>query len=304
MSKSKKLAVMDFETDPFKHGRNPVPFSFGFYDGENYVEYWGDDSIEQFIRVIDDYREPLLIYAHNGGKFDFLYFIKYFSENIRIINGRVVEGHIGIHTLRDSYAILPMPLSDYRKDDIDYDKLEKKCREQHKIEILSYQKTDCIALFELISAFWKEFGDVLTIGSAAMRELKKFHKFDTGGATYDKFFREYYFGGRSQCFETGIINDDIKIYDVNSMYPHVMHSKLHPVGTEHIYNTRVNNKTSFVMFEGENYNALPIRTKTGLNFNVPRGTFKTSIHEFNIGLETKTIKPKKIIHTVEFKQIQ
>lgn len=299
-----KLATMDFETDPFKHGREPRPFAFGFYDGENYIDYFGDDAVEQFIRVIDDYPEPLLIYAHNGGKFDFLFFIKYFDEQIRIINGRVVEGKIGIHTLRDSYAILPMPLSAYRKDDINYDKLERGVRESHKVEILAYQKTDCIALHELVSAFWMEFGDVLTIGSAAMRELKKFHKFDTGGATYDKFFRDYYFGGRSQCFETGIINDDIKIYDVNSMYPHVMRTMMHPVGIEHRYSRTVNDKTNFVMFEGQNFNALPTRTKTGLNFSEPAGKFRTTIHEFNAALNTGSIKVNKILHAVEFAKTQ
>ena len=42
-----KIAVLDFETDSFKHGRIPEPFAADFYDGETHHVFWGRDCVEQ-----------------------------------------------------------------------------------------------------------------------------------------------------------------------------------------------------------------------------------------------------------------
>lgn len=299
----KRIATIDFETDPFKFGRDPKPFSWGFYNGEKYVDYWGDDCIKVLMNFLADTYEPMLIYAHNGGKFDFLFFVEYFGGSIRIVNGRILEATIGIHTFRDSYGILPIPLKKLGgKLDIDYKLLEPDVREMHKPEILFYQKADCVSLYDAVIAFFAEFGDVLTIGSAAMRELKKFHKFETSSAAFDKSFRNYYFGGRCQCFETGIIDRPIKLYDMNSAYPDAMKRLKHPVSRKHSITTDVTPDSLFVCWIGKNHNAVPVREKFGLNFATEYGTYWTTIHEFNVGLETGTIEPHKIKHAIEFEQ--
>lgn len=303
-----KLAVFDFETDPFKFGRIPKPFCCGFYDGLLYTKFWGDDCVEQFLSYIENTEFEYTIYAHNGGKFDFMFFLQKFEQNIRIVNGRILEARIGKHIFRDSYAILPIPLKDYGKDEIDYDLMESDKREKHKEEILSYLKTDCIKLYELVEAFVKEFGDVLTIGSAAMKELKKFHKFQTASSGFDKYFRNFYFGGRCQCFETGVIKTNIKIFDVNSMYPFVMSDSLHPISVDCDVGSRITKNTAFVIWNGANHGAVPIRTKFGLDFTIghskltEKKQFYSTIHEFNAGLETGTIEPYSIINTVDFKE--
>jgi DNA polymerase type B, organellar and viral len=305
---ARKLAVFDFETDPFKFGRIPVPFSWGFFDGEKYSYDWGEKCITNFLNFLEDTEDDYLIYAHNGGKFDFMFFIEHFRQDIKIVNGRILEAKIGRHIFRDSYAILPIPLSAYGKDEIDYDKMEKEVRDQHRDEILSYLKTDCTKLFELVSEFVKEFGDILTIGGAAIKELKKFHKFETASSGYDKFFRKYYFGGRCQCFETGIIRTPIKIFDVNSMYPFVMSDSLHPVSVDCDVSNSIGKNTAFVSWTGFNFGAVPTRLKNGLNFNVKHSKdteekfFHSTIHEFNAGLETGTIKPQTIKSCVDFKE--
>ncbi len=53
-----KIAAFDFETDPFKHDRIPKPFSWGFYNGEIYKDYWGDDCVEQFIYWLIPWKNP------------------------------------------------------------------------------------------------------------------------------------------------------------------------------------------------------------------------------------------------------
>jgi hypothetical protein len=70
-----KLAVIDAETDPFRYGRKPEAFAWGFYDGETYVDFWGADSTLKLMNYIAALREPHVIYAHNGGKFDFFYLL-------------------------------------------------------------------------------------------------------------------------------------------------------------------------------------------------------------------------------------
>src|ERR1700759_5295195 len=62
----KRVCTFDTETDPFAPGRIPEAFCCGFYDGEEYYDFWGDDCIEQFIEHLGKY-EPgsLCIYSHN-----------------------------------------------------------------------------------------------------------------------------------------------------------------------------------------------------------------------------------------------
>lgn len=131
--KIKRIASCDCETDPFLYGRTPKPFAWGFYDGESYVYFWGTDSTAEFIDYIKD-EENLIIYAHNGGKFDFFYLLKWLDPDIQIINGRIAKATLfgGRVELRDSYLILPLPLSAHDKDSIDYNKMEANVRELHK----------------------------------------------------------------------------------------------------------------------------------------------------------------------------
>jgi hypothetical protein len=308
--KSVKLAVIDFETDPFLHGRLPVPFAWGFYDGKRYIEHWqtnaweSNQCVDILIDFLADQEDEYLVLAHNGGKFDFLFFIERLEGTIRIVNGRILEAKLGRHTIRDSYAILPIPLAQAGgKAEIDYKLMEREVRENHREEILHYMKKDCVSLFELVTAFYEEFGDALTIGGTAMKELKKFHPYDTFTPAMDKMFRPYYFGGRCQCFEVGVIDASIDVFDLNSSYPFTMKSMLHPVSSENWITSRIGPQTAFVQWEGENYNAVPIRTKTGLDFTCPRGVFHTTIHEFNAGLDTGTIRPLKILEAIHFKEL-
>lgn len=306
--KSKKIeyviSTFDFETDPFLYDRKPMPFSWGFYNGSQYWDCWENDSdklIQSFMTLLDSLEVPHMIYAHNGGRFDFLYLMKYFKGDLRIVNGRILEVDYGIHKFRDSYAILPIPLAATGdKLEIDYSKMEVEVREENKEEILIYLKQDCIALYDLVSLFNQEFGSKLTIGGTALNELKQFHPFDPVHKHFDEYLRPFYFGGRCQAFEKGIIEGDIKVYDVNSMYSYAMAEFEHPYDNKCYEDIIITDETFFIEFEGENYGALPVRTKTGLDFNIPKGIFLTTIHEYKAGLDTNTIKVNKIIRTINF----
>jgi hypothetical protein len=81
----RKLLVIDFETDPFLHDRLPIPFAWGAYDGDNYWHDWIPRAWETprlCARTLVDFLKAqaaegisYIIYAHNGGKFDFLFFL-------------------------------------------------------------------------------------------------------------------------------------------------------------------------------------------------------------------------------------
>lgn len=304
-----KIAVIDFETDPFLYGRIPKPFSADFYDGENHKIFWGDNCAQELIDyLLYDVKEPYLIYAHNGGKFDFHFILHALQNPIRIINARLVSATLGTHEFRDSYAAIPIPLSAYKKDDIDYDKFEVENRDKYKDEIIAYLKTDCEYLYQLTTKFCERFDRALTVGSAAIKQVRKIYQFETVNKSHDAKFREYYFGGRVQCFETGIIRRDVKIYDVNSMYPHVMKNFVHPTGKKNItvFNCSMDRHGRikgiadapfyFARIKAKiNKGGLPIRLKTGLDFTINSGEFFTTSHEIKVLLKYGAIEIEKVI---------
>lgn len=311
----KKLATLDFETDPFLYGRTPVPFSVGLYieDGE-YIEFWGDDCLEELIYFLNSYKEPLRIYAHNGGKFDFVFLLRMgiLERDVNVIAGRIVVARLAHHELRDSYAIIPIPLSAAGdKLDIEYWKMEREHREQYKAEILTYLKQDCVGLYNLVKAFIDRFGIKMTIGGTALKIMRKMHPFDERSPEADAELRKFFFGGRVECFETGIISGDLKVYDVNSMYPAVMANCQHFTGQyiRHPDPWKVIDKKTgfykadkkhpyFMEFTGTNKGALPTRTKDGLDFNVPHGTFLASSHEIQIALKYGLIEIEEVHKTL------
>ncbi len=299
----REIAVIDLETDPFEYNKVPQPFLAGFYDGKRFVAFWGSNCILKLVSFLRASRTEYLIFAHNGGKFDFMYLLEHLNTGeIKIINSRIVQAKLGPHELRDSFSIMPFALDKYNKVKIDYEKFRAEVREQHRDEITAYLRMDCVYLHELCVGFLYEFGDKLTVGSAALKQLKTFHKFKCGGEGFDARIRKaFYFGGRNQVFESGILRGDFKVYDVNSMYPYVMQAYLHPVGTCIEVDKRVRRNTCFIVAEGHNYGAFPVRTKTGgLDFTQERGTFSTTIHEWQAALDTGSFKPLRVLKTYGF----
>lgn len=307
----KTIAVVDTETDPFAVGVAVKPFCLGFDTGDRYVEFWGDDCVTQFFEYLATLTaegEEFIIYAHNGGKFDFFFFLPYLDadQTPLIMGGRLVKLFFQGQEFRDSYAIIPQALSSYQKDAINYDNFTRDKRERHKAEILRYMKSDCAYTRDLIVGFHKMFGDKLTIASAALCMLNSFHGFEKITSTgMDERFRQYYFGGRNQCFETGVLRpksaNKFYLYDRNSMYPAEMRDTLHPISNRPELQSKIDKDTDFACIEAINRGALPFRDeKGGLDFTVTRGTFYATIHEINAGLETGTLEITRVKHAWKF----
>lgn len=302
-----RVAVMDSETDPFQHGVVIQPFVIGFFDGYAFKYFWGDDCREQFVAYIADLDRPYVIFVHNGGKFDMMFFLSFLDDKLHIQNGRIVQCWIDKHEFRDSYSILPVKLANFKGKhqkqewtNADYlEKMARERRDKYRHEIIQYLKDDCLTLYDGVQEFRAEFGDKLTIGSTSMKQLKTFHSFESGGQKYDEQFRPFYFGGRNQCFRSGVIKGDFKIFDVNSMYPFVMKNFKHPISTGYDINIKITDRTTFALIEAKNYGCLPVRTKHGLDFTIEKGTFHASIHEIEAGLETGTLEILRVKHAIE-----
>jgi len=307
----KIIAVVDTETDPFATGVIVKPFCLGFDTGERYLEFWGDDCVKQFFDFLATETAQgieYLIYAHNGGKFDFFFFLPYLDagQTPLIMGGRLVKIYFGGQEFRDSFAIIPQGLAGYQKDEIDYNLFTRDKRERHRAAILKYMKSDCHYTRDLIVGFHALYGDKLTIASASLCMLNSYHGFEKfSGEGIDDRFRRYYFGGRNQCFETGVLRPrpgkTFYLYDRNSMYPAEMRDTLHPISNRPELQTAIDKDTDFACIEAVNYGALPTRDeKGGLDFTVETGTFYATIHEINAGLDTGTLKINRVKHAWKF----
>jgi len=293
----KKIYAADCETDPFFYDRVPMPFLWGLYNGKDYRTF---NSTVDFVAAIINL--DVIVYAHNGGKFDWIYLLPFVkSTKAQVINGRIVSMKIGRAELRDSYSIIPAPLKEFgAKKDIEYWKLEKSIRHKYMAEIEEYLFYDCKVLWEGVTAYRNIAGTNKTIASNALAFAKKLG-IDPGKTNhrFDRKFRFFYFGGRCECFKPGV-HKDISILDIHSAYPFAM-SHAHATGTRFVDRDNFDDMTkeeiqrSFISIECTSAGAFPLRTKTGLIFPHEYNRFEITGWEYLVAKEFGLIKDEKII---------
>lgn len=229
MSYRRPFAVLDCESDPFKVGDVPQPFIWGFWDGgfldENkpYCEFSTALEVADFLRD-----KEYVVYAHNGGKFDYHYMLEFIEpfDEIMVISGRLAKFHIGICEFRDSWNIIPVPMAAYKKTKIDYGIFvrEERCKPENLKKIQVYLRDDCRFQYELVEKFIARYGMHLTQAGASMRQWQKISKLKPPRTDIDFYqtFYPYYYGGRCECFEVGIIKEPFTSVDIHSAYPYAM----------------------------------------------------------------------------------
>lgn len=182
-----------------------------------------------------------------------------------VINGRLAKFTLGKAEFRDSYNIMPMPLSAVQKDEIDYALFEADVREKHMKEIEAYLRSDCVYLHQMIVAFIEEFGLHLTQAGASIKAWERITG-ESAPVTTSAFYAEiapHYYGGRVQCFVPGEYENDFKIIDINSAYPYAM-MHLHPAGDTiqtQLYLPATDNDISrtFITLIADSLGAFPLR---------------------------------------------
>jgi DNA polymerase elongation subunit (family B) len=250
------------------------------------------------LEKIRRYKEPLVIYAHNGGKFDFWYLSHAIQNPIMFIDSRLVKAKLFHHEIRDSYKILPVPLKSIQKDDIDYRKMECEVRDKHKEEISKYLRSDCVYLHDAVSKFIAQFGDVLTIGGAAMKEMGRYYDAENISPAADAIYREYFHGGRCEVFESGKVHSEkgFKLYDVNSLYPYCMQAFRHPTGEAQSIGAKLTRDPFYLAHViADSKGALPVRTPDGLEFPHGRVESWCTSHEIRAAQKLGIVKIRKVI---------
>lgn len=303
--RERRIGVIDSETDPFDNvsQERVLPFLFVVYTDEREPIVLWDENFRRLVRrliaALESFDEPYTFYAHNGGKFDFMFLIHELRGEVSFKGRGIMEAKIGQHSLRDSFHIIPEKLAAYQKDEFDYSKLKRGERYKHKAETIRYCINDCRYLLDIVKGFVGEFGLKLSIGQAAMFELRKHYKVEKFSAGWDEYVRGYFYGGRVECLQgRGEFVGDYKLYDVNSMYPFVMASCQHPIGGFFEYDLRAGEPgpdTVFLDLDCRNNGALIGRDENGATTaRIERGRFRTTIWEYEMALRHGLIRDVEI----------
>lgn len=321
LSRRRKIAVIDAETDPFRHGRVPKPFLWGYYDGEQYLEFEREHELVEFLAD-----QRVLVYAHNGGKFDFHFLWDYMDEGeeLTVINGRIVKFRIGDCEFRDSFALLPVSLAAMQKDKIDYKIFEEGERDKpENLEaIREYLRSDCVYLHEWLTRFVDEYGLHLTLAGTALKVWQKISGTeaprDEGGELYS-MLRGHYYGGRCESFhygELGALDGKarFRLADINSAYPYAMLS-MHPLTTLPSYGAgarewnalpAAQRRASFVTVRGIAKGCFPFRLDDGSlvfpNDDTVR-EYKITGWEYEAAKDTRTFECREFAEFIYFEEL-
>lgn len=302
---SKEIWAADCETDPAKFGRIPKPFVWACYNGSEYHRF---DRTREFLDFIT--ARDCIVYAHNGGKFDWHYIIddmEPFSQ-IMVIGSRLAKFKIGKAEFRDSFNIMPMALAagGQKLEIVDYSIFEKENRDVpgNRRIIEDRVRTDCVYLYAMLETFFAEFGTHLTISGASMDSWHRISGIDKPRTDADFYsvFSPYYFGGRVEVFEPGLIQREFTIIDKNGAYQHAMLSK-HPWGTIpntslSLPNSRGGIERSFISLRCAARGAFPYNANCGTGLTFPadgeKRNFNVTGWEFLAALETGALESYEI----------
>lgn len=294
-----EIAVLDFETDEFDHDKPEnlvLPFLAVLYRlNHEPIVIWDEDHeslIRKVIAQIEMLEGRYTIYAHNGGRFDYKYLLPHLRGEIKFKGNSIMKATIGEHELRDSLHILPTSLASLQKDEFDYTKMNKKVRNKHREEIIRYCVNDCKYALEFIMHFVEKHGFKISIGQAAYSQVKSLYpQIENLSQGQDKIFRQFFFGGRVECFE-GVIHykGPLKYIDLNSAYPAVMAYVKHPIGKTWIRSKVITRDTFFIELSCNSKGALILRDKGEdgtWRTRAPHGyhRFYTTIHEYKAAMD-------------------
>lgn len=267
--KQRPFATFDLES---KDGESKtIPgftrvFLAGFYDGESYESFRGDDCIANLMLCMLQPRYlGWHLYAHNGGRFDFLHLLPWLASHARTLGFRFCaipagkSGGIqildiwkvnakgkkigkGKWRLLDSIKLIPLALEKACKT-FKLPGKEKLPLETHEDDKQweVYNEQDCKALWSVLGRFHTMVEDNLggevgiTTPATAMKTFRRkylTHKIPRGEDAHEFVFSTYC-GGRVEVFQRE--SSGLSYYDINSSYPSVMREPM-PCGDPIFWN--------------------------------------------------------------------
>lgn len=288
---------------------------WGLYEGakEQYHEFATVAEVLDFLTGKYASKEAPLIYAHNGGKFDYHYLREGFNsdEPLMIIAGRFAKVKIGECELRDSLNIFTQTKLEQfgGKIKIDYSRLELDVRHLHMEEIRKYLRQDCVMLYENLARYFKEYGRGFTQAGSSMRYWAKKYQQRPPKQSPAAFrdMKPFFYGGRVECFQSGHKRESFSVVDINSAYPRAMLEK-HPFSVNPIISDKLPStgiEQCLIRFDGCSSGALPYR-EAHKELSFPNDDevreYFVSGWEFLAGLELDTLKVVNIKQVYSFAQ--
>jgi len=238
--RARPIVTVDIET--WGLDARPEAFALGVvYDGKRGIGF----------TVLEDLRNYLIsprfvghtIYAHNGGKFDYLAifgnFWRFFgADNVTMNESRFIQAvwrdrvaRSAIY-FRDSLNIMPTSLAKigekfgYAKGETPSKFIEGKRQPLERTDF-EYCKRDCELLWRALTYFQDRLGGLRpTLPSTAMAVFRR-EFFPAASPIYvcrreDLAFRDAYYGGRVEAYRLGKLDLPNYTYDINSLYPTAM----------------------------------------------------------------------------------
>ncbi len=270
--KRKRFSVLDLESKDGASQRAGFtrPFMAGFYDGDSYVSFWDryktgewDSRYWEEHGCLDLMMRHILtepfrgthIYAHNAGRFDYLFLIPWLmnigrklgfgfsilpmASGIQVLDV-MRDGKKASWRFLDSLRLIPMSL----------DKADKTFGGEGKTSVVGdglntpeweveawerYNRDDCQKLYSVLDKFHSyvehslgsEVG--ITAPSTSMKLFRRKYQKEPIQRHIDHhpFARESYFGGRVEVYRKA--GKNLRYYDFNSSYPAAMLEPM-PVG--------------------------------------------------------------------------
>lgn len=265
-AKSTPFLVLDLES---KDGPSRIkagftrPFMVGVYDGTSYAEFrdlepkrgrwqaryfWRDGCVAQAMRhILTKKYSGHHIYAHNGGKFDYLFLLPWLMHEGRRLGYHFqiipvssaiqlldvwkdsVEGGTMRWRFLDSFRLMPTSLQKAAKSfgmegKVDHDLNTHESDPSWSV----YLKQDCTELHAILTKFHDYIENVLcgevgmTAPSTSMKLFRRRYLKQDVPRTIEshEFIRRGYFGGRVEVFRRE--GEKLRYFDINSSYPRAM----------------------------------------------------------------------------------
>lgn len=254
-NKTEDYYTMDIESyrSPSDNRNIHEPLLVGLYSNREFVQFNGNDAISQTLKWLYNTNSDCIIWAHNGGKYDWHFLFAELSDfvsttlvepaKVSDLDGALVQIQCYLtngHTLtfKDSYRLLPSSLKDLGRDfGVKHQKLDEDIKEAtredilHSSSIREYNKLDCISLHEIMESYRTMIVSKLNINPLNYISAASFAK----GFFYNKYYGKYlifnpskpvyefiaraYSGGRNEVFQRGIVDGPLYVYDFTSLYP-------------------------------------------------------------------------------------
>jgi hypothetical protein len=244
--KARPIVTCDIES--FGLNATPQAFALGVvYDGDTYERFRDVDSMRAYLTSRQ--MEGKAVYAHNGGKYDYLaifgnYWQFFGPDNVTMNESRFIQAvwhHPQRHHVtyfRDSLNIMPTSLAKIGER-FGYEKgiTPQKFIDGKPVPIepsdWEYCKRDCKLLWDALSYFQSRLGGLRpTLPSTAMAVFRR--EFFPSASPIriareeDLAFRDAYYGGRVEAYRLGKLPLPNYTYDINSLYPCAMRRTAFP----------------------------------------------------------------------------